>query len=638
MAVLEAEHKRIKKLSPLLINQLAAGEVVTRPAAVVKELLENAIDAGATDVTVRITQGGMGMIEVQDNGTGIHPDDMTMAVTRHATSKVADVAHLQGISTLGFRGEALASVAAVSRLTLTSSHDGSGIGRQLQVAGVLSDMPAITPVVHDQGTTVTVKDLYFNVPARRGNLKSIATEYAHIEVVVKEVALACVDIDFSLYHDNKKRLLLQRRRRNDSNLSLEQVQNQSEAHPLGQQLLPLARLETAWAGSLIDTALPVFVDLENLIVQESGQSQLSEDAFISGWLWATGCDTEHNTSKHPRLIYINGRLIKDTLITQKLNQVAQTAGVAHLGYALYFSLPVSWLNLNIHPSKQRIKIHTLSNVLAHLAHAVQMTLQSHLQENQNLNNNQAADVDTDVMNSADKFSDANPSETHAALQHCHEAHGSIVSKNAVQAKDALADFEEYLHGLIHSKSKTHAVHEPKRSYRIDGRVEEAEIKERTYDSEQNAAMARAPLLQEPPQPPATKNSELPIECVLFVENAANQEQHPKTEAINTPWLLLSRQGSKHTIGSDDDDQDKQIEENELLLMTVEQLLHVLSLSSPYLASVLTSKARVNALLRQQVDSVRQISDEHWRKQATAAASMNELVMMMLQNGASKSSI
>jgi len=118
-------NSRIKKLSPLLINQLAAGEVVTRPAAVVKELLENAIDAGASNIEIRITQGGMGMIEVLDNGTGIHPDDMVMAITRHATSKVADVANLHGITTLGFRGEALAATAAVSRLTLTSSHDAS---------------------------------------------------------------------------------------------------------------------------------------------------------------------------------------------------------------------------------------------------------------------------------------------------------------------------------------------------------------------------------------------------------------------------------------------------------------------------------------------------------------------------------
>ena len=204
-------NSRIKKLSPLLINQLAAGEVVTRPAAVVKELLENAIDAGASNIEIRITQGGMGMIEVLDNGTGIHPDDMVMAITRHATSKVADVANLHGITTLGFRGEALAATAAVSRLTLTSSHDDSGIGRQLQVAGVLDEVPKLVPVVHQRGTTITVKDLYFNVPARRGNLKSIATEFGHIETTVREVALVRADVALALFHDNKKRLSLSSR-------------------------------------------------------------------------------------------------------------------------------------------------------------------------------------------------------------------------------------------------------------------------------------------------------------------------------------------------------------------------------------------------------------------------------------------
>ena len=142
---------RIKKLPPLLINQLAAGEVVTRPASVVKELIENAIDATATHIEVRITQGGMGMIEVRDDGCGIEADDMVMAVTRYATSKVADVANLQGICTLGFRGEALAATAAVSRLTLISSTDDSGIGRQLELAGILTENPTLTPVVHPKG-------------------------------------------------------------------------------------------------------------------------------------------------------------------------------------------------------------------------------------------------------------------------------------------------------------------------------------------------------------------------------------------------------------------------------------------------------------------------------------------------------
>ena len=357
---------RIKKLSPLLINQLAAGEVVTRPAAVVKELLENAIDAHATDIEVRITQGGIGMIEVIDNGVGIHPDDMVMAVTRHATSKVADVAHLHGITTLGFRGEALAATAAVSRLTLTSSHNDSGIGRQLQVAGILGDTPKLIPVVHHRGTTITVKDLYFNVPARRGNLKSIATEFSHIETIVREVALARADVALTLFHDNKKRL----------SLSVNTINKDTENY------LPLSRLEQATGLALIEQAIEIAVDLSSL-TQQFGSSSAThangeyadnvrtmQPASIGGWLWAS-YDANHSL---PKLIYVNGRLVKEALISNQLRQMVQSVQLAGMGYALYFELPTQWLNVNVHPSKQRIKISPLNNIMAHLSHAVRAKL------------------------------------------------------------------------------------------------------------------------------------------------------------------------------------------------------------------------------------------------------------------------
>ena len=350
---------RIKKLSPLLINQLAAGEVVTRPAAVVKELLENAIDAGATNIDIHITQGGMGMIEVIDNGVGIHPDDMVMAITRHATSKVADVANLHGIATLGFRGEALAATAAVSRLTLTSSHDDSGVGRQLQVAGVLADEPKLMPVVHNRGTTITVKDLYFNVPARRGNLKSIATEFGHIETIVREVALARADVALTLFHDNKKRLSL--------SASTTGMNNHDDSR------LPLPRLEQATGMALTDNALAISIDLSSLIQPsvEYSNSHISQ-AAISGWLWPL----HHDKTDFPKLIYVNGRLVKEALINNQLRQLAQSAQVTGMGYALYFDLPTQWLNINVHPSKQRIKISPLNNIMAHLNHAIQSQLKS----------------------------------------------------------------------------------------------------------------------------------------------------------------------------------------------------------------------------------------------------------------------
>ncbi|WP_169391478.1 MULTISPECIES: DNA mismatch repair endonuclease MutL [Psychrobacter] len=346
---------RIKKLSPLLINQLAAGEVVTRPAAVVKELLENAIDAGATKIEVSITQGGMGQISVADNGSGILPDDMAMAITRHATSKVADVANLQGINTLGFRGEALAAIAAVSRLELISSADNSGVGRKISVAGVLSDSPTLTPIVHPKGTCVIVKDLYFNVPARRGNLKSIVTEFSYIEAIVRDVALVAADVQLTLTHDQKLRL------------SLPAVGENC-------QKLPLSRLEQALSVNLESIAKPIFVDLSHLIqsAMNSSQHTLSNhdsNASIEGWLLP-----QPSNETMPKLIYVNGRLIKDQVISSELQKIAQRLLPSGLGFALYFTLPNDWININVHPAKQRIKISPLANILAHLRHNVELIL------------------------------------------------------------------------------------------------------------------------------------------------------------------------------------------------------------------------------------------------------------------------
>ena len=366
-------NSRIKKLSPLLINQLAAGEVVTRPAAVVKELLENAIDAGATNIEIRITQGGMGMIEVEDNGTGIHPDDMVMAITRHATSKVADVANLHGITTLGFRGEALAATAAVSRLTLTSSHDDSGVGRQLQVAGVLEDVPKLLPVVHHCGTTITVKDLYFNVPARRGNLKSIATEFGHIETIVREVALARADVALTLFHDNKKRLSLSSSASSSTAMSANDNGNTNNSNNNAHRL-PLSRLEQATGLPLTDNALEISIDLTSLmqLPKDYVNNNFGGQASINGWLWLSN----GSQSAFPKLIYVNGRLVKEALISNQLRQLAQNAQITGIGYALYFDLPTEWLNINVHPSKQRIKISPLNNILAHLSHAIQSKLKA----------------------------------------------------------------------------------------------------------------------------------------------------------------------------------------------------------------------------------------------------------------------
>ncbi len=369
---------RIKKLPPLLVNQLAAGEVVARPASVVKELIENAIDAGAKHIDIRITQGGMGIIEVSDDGCGIHPDDMIMAVTRFATSKIADVAHLQGIATLGFRGEALAATAAVSRLTLTSCSDDSGIGRELNVAGILEDIPQLLPVVRSKGTTVTVKDLYFNVPARRGNLKSISTEYAHIETVVKQLALVASDISFTLWHNDKRRFNFE---------SIASVNESSAYSVSGSEAMKSTVMQSVLARlmALIPTShdqaelfsdsnlQPININLEGLLPQSAWQQGAEERLAITGFLVPSPRTLSSATYK---LIYINGRLVKDRRIAQSIRDTAANLpGINSLGYVLFFNLPKAWLNLNVHPSKQCIKIQNLANVMAYLEVGVRDGLQ-----------------------------------------------------------------------------------------------------------------------------------------------------------------------------------------------------------------------------------------------------------------------
>lgn len=176
-------------LSPQLANQIAAGEVVERPASIVKELLENAIDAGATDIRIDVEKGGAKCIRVSDNGCGICKDELSLALMRHATSKISTLADLESIASLGFRGEALASISSVSRLTLTSRTPEQDEGWQVYVEG--RDMsPVVQPASHPKGTTVEVLDLFYNTPARRRFLKSDKTESVHTEDVVRRAALS----------------------------------------------------------------------------------------------------------------------------------------------------------------------------------------------------------------------------------------------------------------------------------------------------------------------------------------------------------------------------------------------------------------------------------------------------------------
>ena len=194
---------RIHLLDARLANQIAAGEVVERPASVAKELIENAIDAGARAIDVQVEQGGIAGLRIRDDGDGIAKEDLPLALARHATSKIHHLDDLEAVATLGFRGEALASIASVSRLTLTSSQVEEGVGWAVRSEG--RDMSAVVePARHPRGTTVDVRDLFFNTPARRKFLRSETTEFGHLEETVRRLALVAPQVSFSLSHNQRQ--------------------------------------------------------------------------------------------------------------------------------------------------------------------------------------------------------------------------------------------------------------------------------------------------------------------------------------------------------------------------------------------------------------------------------------------------
>jgi DNA mismatch repair protein MutL len=308
----------IKILSPQLANQIAAGEVVERPASVLKELVENCLDAGAKRIDIEIEQGGVKLIKVRDDGTGIAEAELALALSRHATSKIDDLQDLEAVATLGFRGEALASIASVSRLALTSNIKDSGSGWKAVSEGRDMDVD-LQPAAHPQGTSVEVRDLFFNTPARRKFLRTEGTEYNRIDESIKKLALSRMDIAFSLRHNQRAQINL---------------------HPAHSQLEQEKRVADICGPAFMQQALYVNNDRSGI--------------RLWGWM---GLPTFSRSQADLQHFFVNGRCIRDKIVSHAIRQAYQDVLYhgRHPAFVLFLEIEPADVDVNVHPTKHEVR-------------------------------------------------------------------------------------------------------------------------------------------------------------------------------------------------------------------------------------------------------------------------------------------
>lgn len=309
---------RIHSLPNQLVNQIAAGEVVERPASVVKELVENCFDAGATQIVIEIEQGGARLIKIRDDGCGIDKEDLVLALSRHATSKIATLKDLEQVASMGFRGEALASTSSVARLTLISRVPDAECAWRVNADGSEQSFDP-QPDPHPQGTTVEVRDLFYNTPARRKFLKAEKTEFTHIETLIKRMALSRFDISFTLTHNQKEVLKLKPAITAD-----EQAQ----------------RVAGICGSAFIESSVSIDFAASGL--------------QLSGWV---GLPTFSRSQQDMQFFYVNGRLIRDKLVAHAVKQAFQDVLFhgRHPVFVLYLTLDPTLVDVNAHPAKLEVR-------------------------------------------------------------------------------------------------------------------------------------------------------------------------------------------------------------------------------------------------------------------------------------------
>ena len=333
-------------LSPQLANQIAAGEVVERPASVLKELCENSLDAGAQRVDVEVEQGGIKLIKVRDDGCGISEADLPLALSRHATSKITDLDDLEAVSTLGFRGEALASIASVSRLTLTSN---SGDSKGWKAISEGRDMNVeLQPAPHPTGSSVEVRDLFFNTPARRKFLRTEGTEYKRIYDGIKKLALSRMDVAFSLRHNQKVQF------------NLRPATNHAEQEK-----------------RVADICGPLF--MEQALYIDNDRTGIR----LWGWI---GLPTFSRSQPDLQYFFVNGRSIRDKVVSHAVRQAYQDVLYhgRHPAYVLFLEILPSDVDVNVHPTKHEVRFRESGSIHSFVSSTLKNALasdrpQDHLQ-------------------------------------------------------------------------------------------------------------------------------------------------------------------------------------------------------------------------------------------------------------------